>query len=513
MKLTAEQQAIIEAEGSIKVNAVAGSGKTTTIIAYAKARPKAKRMLYLAFNKSVQDEAQRKFDQAGLQNVTVRTAHSLAYESIIRGSNYQLLQRKEYDAYEVVRILGLKSVGSEKHSEYILANHILKFVAYFCNSDAQKVQELNYLDCISEGKARDFVEQHYDEIEYQTRVFLGKMNKAYIQVTHDFYLKLFQLSNPKLAYDYVLFDEGQDASATMLDIFCKQNAHKIIVGDTHQQIYGWRYAVNSLEKTDFDTYHLSHSFRFGTEIAALAKEVLNLKKLVYTHANPVMIYGENLSKQDNSKAILARTNLGLLLKATEHITGEYGNESLYFEGNIQSYTYAEDGTSLYDVLHLKNLNHADIKHKMIRSMRDIDELKEYVDKTGDVQLSIMLEIVNKYGKDIFGIMKNLKAKHTQHRADATWIFSTVHKSKGLEYDEVTLTKDFVKEDQLNQVQMMEMLASLGGATGYEPPNKAKLIEEINLLYVAVTRAKQTLYLPENLVPKSFTPQERVKTIK
>ena len=38
MELTSEQQAIINSNGNIKINAVAGSGKTTTIIEYAKAQ-------------------------------------------------------------------------------------------------------------------------------------------------------------------------------------------------------------------------------------------------------------------------------------------------------------------------------------------------------------------------------------------------------------------------------------------------------------------------------------------
>ena len=53
MELTKEQYDIINSTGNIKINAVAGSGKTTTIIEYAKARPGNSRILYLAFNKSV----------------------------------------------------------------------------------------------------------------------------------------------------------------------------------------------------------------------------------------------------------------------------------------------------------------------------------------------------------------------------------------------------------------------------------------------------------------------------
>ncbi|MBK6643173.1 MAG: hypothetical protein IPG39_19020 [Bacteroidetes bacterium] len=37
--LTPEQELIIQSRGNIRINAVAGSGKTTTIIEYARSRP------------------------------------------------------------------------------------------------------------------------------------------------------------------------------------------------------------------------------------------------------------------------------------------------------------------------------------------------------------------------------------------------------------------------------------------------------------------------------------------
>ena len=61
MNLTPEQKLIINSSGNIKINAVAGSGKTTTIVEYAKTRPTKSKILYLAFNKSVKLEAIKKF--------------------------------------------------------------------------------------------------------------------------------------------------------------------------------------------------------------------------------------------------------------------------------------------------------------------------------------------------------------------------------------------------------------------------------------------------------------------
>ena len=147
---------------------------------------------------------------SGLKNVKVETAHSLAFRHTVFRHNYKV-RAQAYKTNEIAEMLGLKATG-EKHAEYVVANHINKFITYFCNSEKSKVQELNYLDTISDQKARSFVKAVYDYIESQTRLLLSKMDKGEIEVTHDFYLKKFQISNPKLDFDYILFDEGQDAS-------------------------------------------------------------------------------------------------------------------------------------------------------------------------------------------------------------------------------------------------------------------------------------------------------------
>jgi len=402
MELTKEQYDIINSSGNIKINAVAGSGKTTTIIEYAKAREKSSKILYLAFNKSVKLEAAKKFAEKGLRNVTVETAHSLAYKHIVFKNNYKV-RHQGYKTHEIAELLGLEGNG-EKHAEYIVANHINKFISYFCNSDATRVQGLDYLEIISDPKAKAFVSKFYGYIEKQTRMLLSKMDKGEIEITHDFYLKKFQLSNPKLNYDYILFDEGQDASAAMLDVFFKQKSSKVIVGDTHQQIYGWRFAINSLEKADFKTFKLSTSFRFSQDVANLAVEVLNWKKHIEIET-PCEISGRGLAEKIKSKAVIARTNLGLLLKAIEYVTEKKKVKSIYFEGNINSYTYADEGASLYDVLNLHNKKHRLIRDKLIKEMKDIEELEEYIKKTEDVQLGMMVEIVKEYGIKIPSIIK------------------------------------------------------------------------------------------------------------
>lgn len=87
MQLTQEQLAVIDTREDLVINAVAGSGKTTTLVEYAKSRPGSSKILYIGFNKTVKTKAIQKFERAGLNNVRVETAHSLAFDHIIKFSH------------------------------------------------------------------------------------------------------------------------------------------------------------------------------------------------------------------------------------------------------------------------------------------------------------------------------------------------------------------------------------------------------------------------------------------
>jgi superfamily I DNA/RNA helicase len=171
-------------------------------------------------------------------------------------------------------------------------------------------------------------------------------------------------------------------------------------------------------------------------------------------------------------------------------------KKIYFEGGLSSYTYAEEGASLHDVLNLYNKKHRLIKDPLLKNMRDIDELGRYIEKSGDLDLAMMLKIVRKYGNQVYKLIEMLKASHVadgeKHLAEM--FFSTVHRCKGLEYDSVSLVGDFVDQVKIEKAKQ---------ASGVSDYDLEKLNEEINLLYVAVTRAKYFLEIPIRLVPKDF----------
>ena len=497
MVLTSEQRAITDSGGDIRINAVAGSGKTTTLIEYARTRPRGSRILYIAFNRSVRIEARRKFDAAGLAHADVETAHSLAYRHThgIRQGKV----REGYRVHEVAALLGLSTNG-DRHAEYVLADHINRFATYFCNSDARRVPELNYLDIVSGDAARQLVERNYAAIEANTRSFLAMMDRGDIGMIHDFYLKKFQLAMPRLPYDHILFDEGQDASAAMLDIFLRQDAVKVIVGDVHQQIYGWRHAVNAMDAAGFPTLPLNVSFRFPQAIAGLAMDKLRMKKHLGDSFHTGIV-GLGRHRELSSEAVIARTNVGLLEKAIDHVRKSKKDSRIYFEGNINSYTYADEGASIYDILSLSNGRREGIRDKLLASMRDMEDLREYVELTEDRQLGMMADMVDEYGNEIPELIRSIKDRHIgdDDKTQADMIFTTVHRCKGMEYDMVRLADDFITEDSL--LRQLEK--------DRQPASIRRLSEEVNLLYVAVTRTRNKLIIPSSVASPASDPSPHI----
>ncbi len=507
ISFTEEQEKILGSTDNIKINAVAGSGKTTVLVEYAKRQNPRKRILYIAFNRSVRVQAQKRFEEQGLSNVDVQTAHSIAYRRIVIPFSYQVTSG--YKLHEIVSILGLEKTGRDPHSAFVCANHIKKFCALFCNSDKDKVQSLDYCASVSDETARAFAKRHYAAIENGTRRFLAKMDRKEINVTHDFYLKKYQVSKPRLPYDIVLFDEGQDASPVMLDVFLSQQCTQVIVGDIYQQIYGWRHAVNALSSVAFPSHSLTTSFRFNNHVATLAMECLSWKKML-DEMDHVCIKGVGNNQKIKTRATIARTNLALLKNAILTMQHDKKVKKIYFEGNINSYTYASEGASIYDVLNLfldkKNL----IRDPVIGSMGSFDELEEYAEKSEDMELLMLIDIVGEYGKDIPYLLKKLSAMHVsdENRDSADMIFSTLHRCKGMEYDAVTLTEDFITKERIRKLVEKEKEKK-------EPLDRDRLSEEINLAYVAVTRSRNFLDFPESMFPhadKSLFAKKKIREV-
>ncbi|MFA7802130.1 conjugal transfer nickase/helicase domain-containing protein [Escherichia coli] len=157
------------------VNAFAGTGKTSTLVQYALVNPDS-RMLYLAYNRSVRDEAERKFPF----NVECKTSHQLAWSRF--GRHYQNRLVASLRITDVARKLNTR--------HWLLVRLALSSLNQFlCSADTEPG-----LQHLPDEDARAGTD--VSAILKAVQVLWHEMSRpdGTFPVTHDTYLKLFQLT-------------------------------------------------------------------------------------------------------------------------------------------------------------------------------------------------------------------------------------------------------------------------------------------------------------------------------
>jgi len=539
VSLTGEQRKIVNfdlaslvnTEGILRIMAYAGTGKTTTLVELCRQNP-ATRFLLVVFNRSVKEHSAQVFPS----NVVVTTAHSLSYRFIVSkygGHRMSGFELKYSDLVFKNLLTENKFKGFSRFARAAMVIHTLH--AFYNSSDQELSIEHTPKDWqVSRTDSKTVDKDHrvvlrLDALNVWQSIGSGQ-NK--VKFGHDSGMKTFQLSEPDLTqlagrYDVLLLDEAQDMNPAMLDICLSQKKPKIIVGDTHQQIYAFRGAVDALETVVKDpklqavpkhTLYLTQSFRFGPEIAFIANSCLTtLKKVTF----PPLVGGKQadvvtVSEQyPRRTAVIARTNLRLFEEMVELVCEVEPCHRPEIAFTVQ----AGDG----DPLKLQELEQLEyfrtgqldkmagnrrryFKNKVWRTY--LQEVKE----ANDLENLSKMEIVEKYKEKIpVYVDILLQQSRNPFTADTVkYIFSTVHRFKGLECEVVRLLDDFYIPDQL-----------LHGRDTAMREDQASLKEEYNLLYVALTRAKHRLiindsvfftlnkagYNFESIVPASATVQE------
>lgn len=476
--LTEEQSSVVYAHGNCKVVAVAGSGKSHTLYNYAKIRPN-KKGLYLVYNASNRSEAAGKAKSMGL-NLNVQTAHSLARGGLKR--KFKVF-KGNVPLELIINLCGIQK-GSV-HERYSFAQMISDGLHAACNRMDGNIYHSDFKD-FDEGLVKKMFSPTIDCVRW----LLKEMAVGTIPCTHDFYLKVYAKQNPMLGYDYILFDEGQDANEVMLDVFLKQRKPvKVIVGDPAQQIYSWRGAVNALNKVNFPQYALTGSFRFGEDVARMANYVLRWKKYIGVKGG-VECRGlrEDAHLVDGGTGYLCRSTVGLFKKMVEvYIESQ---PKFFIEGGKQGNKFFASGKLMSDVYFLFAQKKNRISSELIGSFDHISELYEFAKNTGNRDVKSLVELIFTYKSEVFEYKKLMMGNIVTKKEEADVFFSTVHKAKGQEYPFVELDDTFIKLQDvklLNEAIHNEQ-TSIGGLS--EPMKLAiqEMNEEINILYVAITRA-------------------------
>ena len=504
MILTKEQEEIINSDKlSFKINAVAGSGKTTTLLEYAKKNSHLK-ILYLAYNKSLQTSLLDKLKEYNLPSMHISTIHSLAYNKI-EAYNYTLAHDLKNQIIENVITKHELTVNQKAYypiPEYVAL--IKDLVNFYCNSslialDSKLIESYKKQSELG-AKILELINKNETRVIEHLKTILSAMKNKVIDATHDFYLKMFYLNkkvSTNLPYDLILVDESQDISDVMIGIVENQSCRRIYVGDSFQQIYTFRFATNALNKIDLPSYDLTQSFRFGDNYAKVLQNNLNSlyeinssKPLKISGLEKTTLMGKNHIDFSKQFCVIARSTFGLIQQLVYFI---HDKKKVYFEGGYNSYSFMNQ--TVYSIFYLKQKKNDKITIDEIKDFDTINELEQFAKDTKNQDYLNIIKFINTYGDNIFEINKKIKEFLVTDKKDADIIFTTTHKSKGLEYDQVIMADDFISKKEITNTK--NKLSYL------------RVNEELNIYYVAATRAKDVIQLADlNL---SYTYNENDET--
>lgn len=460
---TPEQQKIIDAYrtgANLVIEAGAGTGKTTTLKMLAGARP-GRRGLYVAYNRAIADDAKRDFPR----DVRCATAHSLAFGAVGRQFKHRL-NGPRVPAREVAKILGINE-PVKLDDKYLAPNQIARLavetIGRFCRSADREPADRH----VPIKPGLDSVE----DMKELRKLLVPLARKAWADITspdgrlrfeHDHYLKMWQLSRPRLPVDYVLLDEAQDANPVIADIVESQvDAQRILVGDRSQSIYGWRGAVDAMAEFAGQRLELSQSFRFGSQIAREANKWLRILKadLRLTGFDRINSMLAPLQLPD---AILCRSNAEAVAQAMKAMAA--GHSAALVGGGREIRSLAEAAITLKAG--------TGTGHPELFAFQTWGEVQEYAehDPAGS-DLKVFVDLIDSHGPEtVIDVVDRLVDERR-----AAVVVSTAHKAKGREWDSVKIATDFHAPKNNED-----------GTPGDIPRDAAMLA------YVAVTRARLTL---------------------
>lgn len=473
MKPTAEQDYAVElgkTGASVKMNAKAGSGKTTTNVLIAKSSPQ-KQFDYIVYNRALADEAATKFPS----NTRTFTAHALAMRNYCRPRGfYPRVQARTIPIAQSARMISADPIvvtvdGAQRRlAATFVAAAAFNAIDKFCQTgDAQPSwRHVKPSEALGEARSEANMEFRRHVAEYLPRIWADMMKPdGKLPYSHNAYLKGWAMSDPKMNTDCILYDEAQDANGAMLAIVEAQQARGIqviYVGDPHQAIYEWNGAVDAMGKAHADhEAHLTMSFRFGQEIADVANRVLS----ILGDAHPIIgnpAITSRVGDFPGAPVMLCRTNAIAVVNAIADLKA--GRKPFIVGGVKDIISFVEAAQALQ--------RGGETSHPKLGAFSSWGEVIEHAEETGDGDLTRIIRLMDQF-PDLNTMIRQLNAlPKSEESADR--IYSTGHKAKGREWAQVRIATDFPHSDP-------EM-----GDDG-KPVARKATVEEMRLLYVAVTR--------------------------
>lgn len=491
-KPTIEQQAIFDyvknEKGHLAVMARAGVGKTASIVEMINYISWSANITILCFNKHIQEELKRRIGDK--QNVKVYTTHSMGYSAIKR--KYKDAEMDEYKLNKIINKLSKKwkfdGIGEDVHQYFQKLIDITNLAKQTLSLDKTKISFM----C---RKYEITVDRNGIDIDRVLKILEASTLDT---KTFDFTDMIFMpATDPKIwmfPQDYVIVDEAQDlnyAQQLMINKILKRDKLKnvigrvFILGDSFQSIQGFAgSSVDSMNwfinKFNMKILPLTYTFRCGKNIIKHANEIVPDIKAKFDAIDGVVRDGNVLDEATDGDFVLARKTKPLVVlffqylvkKRKAMIKGADIGEKLI--DKIKDYkTIPEALTDLGKKL-------IDIQSLLIqKGIFNYEENQGYSNYKDSVDC---IEFLSKTVKTIDELKAMINSIFSDKQKDGI-ILSTIHKSKGLEANRVFI------------IQPNETLPYKEDGEWKYPLKQSQQWmkeQEMNLLYVAITRAKSEL---------------------
>lgn len=468
------QKAIYKAfqltDKNISISAVAGSGKTTTLLQLLSFIPKESSSLFLAFNNSIVDELRERNKR---KDVQIMTIHSCGWRSILKrygkvkmnpnkciAKTEKVLKelkidsrRKGYFFYVIPKILDLMRCNLCENTTEAISKLILHYDINVEEEDI-KVAQLAYKYLVKDKRQFDF------------------MDMIFVPVT-DGSVRLNK-------YEYVLCDESQDFSLCQHQFIKKcigRNGRLITVGDPNQAIYGFAGAdansYNELANLNGVSIKmpLSVCYRCGKKIVEEAQKIVPEIKYSDKAINGFVTFDGSLQEIRRGDWVLCR-NLRPLVQTYLWLLKNK------VKSKIRGRDIGEGILALINKTGAKTLEQLDERLKL-EEIKLIDKLKNKGVKRPSYHpkmelLHQRIDVINCLCGEVCNV-KELKTVISDIFTDEVKgiLLSTIHKAKGLENKRIFFL-------------CPELIPSKYAKMDWQYE------QEQNLMYVGITRAKEEL---------------------
>lgn len=484
--------------GNAVINAKAGSGKTTTLVEAMKLIPSKEKVLFVAFNKAIEQELSKRL--VGYDNVDIRTYHGLGFallrNNLGKNNKINVIEHK-YTTFinNNIHILAPDSYSLSREDMRLFKSNLKQIVDYARFNLAESIGEIKDI-CKKYGitpvlnepeivpTILNWGKSHLSDIDYTDMIWLC--------IERDIKTRTFK-------YDYIFIDEAQDSSImqqALIKKCFKRGSRFIAIGDEYQ-------CINAFAGADQDAFKkmqnepntqiltLPITYRCpknivnfvcrttGVEIEAADNAIdgsINFKVNPYDPKNNDMVLCRNTAhlvklymryNRVNKKSYLKGRNIGETFKTLLHQTNqEYLSKDMITDG-----VFPRLYERLFDMIN-KEIAMTGVDYEDVVNTRIIADFIDSIKALEALSEGIIW-------KD--DLIKKIDTIFTDDEKDGVCL-STIHKAKGLEADNVFIL-------------CPSLMPSKHAKKEWE-----KIAEE-NLRYVAITRAKKTLnFISEDLFP-------------